>query len=162
MKLTHKRLLDVLRYDQNTGHLWWNQVRKKSLKDKPAGADQHGYVRLIVDGEKLYAHRLAWFYVHGEWPEHEIDHINRVRNDNRIKNLRCVTRMQNGCNMPRPRDNTSGFIGVSWAKRERLFEAYITVNRRRMNLGYFKRAAEAYRARQAAEDKYFGALRTRL
>lgn len=114
--LSHAFLLSVLAYDPATGIFRWRTKRG------PNG-DPHrhaGYVmadigyRLIhLNYKKYLAHRLAWFYVHGEWPEHEIDHINRDRADNRISNLRLATRTLNSW-------NTAGNIAQSFSGQKNI------------------------------------------
>ena len=101
----------------------------------------------MCDGKLYLAHRLAWLYVHGSFPEHHIDHINRDRADNRISNIREATPAENRQNASLQRNSTSGFSGVSWTKRERRWRARIVVNSREIGLGYFvdkQSAADAY------------------
>lgn len=100
--LTHARLLELLHYDPDFGE-FRNRVRRGQIGlagFRTASEHGRGYRTLKVDGRKYLAHRLAWFYVHGEWPPRglEIDHVNRVRDDNRISNLRVVTRSENNRN----------------------------------------------------------------
>ena len=92
------------------------------------------------------AHRLAWFYVHGEWPDGEIDHINWVKNDNRICNLRVVTHSENMQNTRR-QDKGVTFKRGYWRAR-------ISLNKHQIFLGHFKNKEDAIAARKAAELKY--------
>jgi hypothetical protein len=96
---------------------------------------------------------LAWLYVQGVWPDAEIDHVNRIRDDNRIDNLRDVTRLQNCCNR---NDNTSSVAGVHWFKQDKKWRAQIWVVSKIKHLGYFANIEDAAEARRAAELKYFG------
>ena len=89
----------------------------------------------------------------GHWPEY-VDHINGNRSDNRLANLRPATKVQNGCNMATPSNNTSGHIGVSWNKRDKRWTAYITLNQKRKSLGNFREIAEAIQCRKAGEFAY--------
>ena len=94
--LSHQRLLDLLDYDPATGIF-----RRKTgpRKGKIAGGDNGlGYLRIRVDGPKFFASRLAWFYVHGEWPVEHVDHENRHRACNIFSNLRPANRSQNNAN----------------------------------------------------------------
>lgn len=93
------------RYDAETGLFWWTRRKQGRQMDRPAGAvNGDGYVCLLVEGRKVQAHRLAWKLYYGVWPEKELDHINRKRNDNRITNLREVTGKQNQRNAAEHKD----------------------------------------------------------
>lgn len=96
IKLTHDKLLRMLDYNPDTGLFVWKQNRNRSaMKGMIAGTqNKNGYVYIRIDGETHAAHNLAWFYVKGEWPI-EIDHDNRIRNDNRFINLINGTRIDN-------------------------------------------------------------------
>lgn len=97
-KLTHKRLLSLLKYDHETGHWEWYKPKPPLMIKKAGSYGPKGYYQVKVDSVSYRAHRLAWFYMTGEWPKHQIDHINRIRDDNRWVNLRDVTPQQNSRN----------------------------------------------------------------
>lgn len=85
--------------------------------------------------------------MHGEWPNGEVDHINGHRDDNRISNLRVLSSMQNKQNQRNPRsDNTTGYLGVTWLKREQRYRAGIQHQGRFIHVGTFKTAEEAHAA----------------
>lgn len=112
---------------------------------------RNGYVVLIFryGGEvhRISAHRLAFFLMTGKWPK-EVDHINRIRDDNRWVNLREATRTQNSANLSVSVNNTSGFAGVYWSKKNKQWLAHIKANGVRHYLGGFdliESAAQAYR-----------------
>ena len=162
-------LRQLLRYEPDTGKLYWKERtpdmfddgRCKSFNSQFANKEaftftgRDGYKHGNVLNQRPYlAHRVIWAIVHGKWPLNHIDHINGIRDDNRIVNLRDVSRGQNQRNLKLPTNNTSGVIGVSWANREKKWNAYITVDRRRRSLGYFTDFAEAVSARKEAEAKY--------
>ena len=134
-----------LRYDPATGEF----LRLTGPRaGKPAGGlDLHGY-RQVAFMRKLHkAHRLAWLYVHGEWPDRHIDHINGDKLDNRIANLRLATPAENGQNRNRMnRNNTSGLPGATLHKQSGRWMAQITHQRRHIYLGCFGTAEEAHRA----------------
>ena len=146
----------VLAYDPSTGKFTW--LVKSSTHVEAGriagGIDGNGYI-LIKFQERAYkAHRLAWLFTHGGWPEGEIDHINGDRTDNRLANLRVVTREQNQANAKRRRDNRSGFKGVRLYKPGR-WQARIVSGGRMKSLGYF----DTPEAASAAYAQAAGALR---
>jgi len=94
-----------------------------------------------------YASRLAWFYVHGAWPDGQVDHINGDHTDNRLSNLRVLTNAQNAQNRSRARrNNSTGLLGVSYDKRDDRYRARIMVDGRMVSLGYHPTAHEAHAA----------------
>jgi len=111
-----------------------------------------GYRNGCIDGISLYAHRVAWALYFGEWPDGEIDHINHDHADNRICNLRSVTRAENLRNLPKMRHNTSGVTGVY--RRKDKWLAAIRVDRKLIRLGYFHSFNDAVAARELAERQY--------
>ncbi len=120
----------------------------------------NGYVAIgLPGGKKILAHRLAWLWMVGRWPETEIDHINGARDDNRICNLREATRPQQGANGGKRSTNTSGVVGVSFDTGRKKWTACIGVEGKTLHLGRFNSLEEATSARAAAEIKYFGEFR---
>ena len=97
---------------------------------------------------------LAWLYVYKKWPEDCIDHINHIRTDNRIENLREVEKSQNQKNMSKDRRNKSGHSGVIWYKAYEKWSAEIWVNKVKHFLGYFENFEDAVLARKAAEERH--------
>lgn len=110
-----------------------------------------GYIYISVDGRQYLAHRLAWVYVHGEWPDAHTDHINRDRTDNRIANLRPATCSENILNSSLSKRNSSGHKGVYWSKARQKWVAQICIGRTVKNLGGFSSLHHAIAARKAAE-----------
>ena len=100
------------------------------------------------------AHRLAWFYVYGAWPNGDLDHINGDKLDNRIANLREATRKQNMQNVRQHKHNTSGVKGVAWHSQRNKWRAYIFVDYRQIHLGLFDTKEAAAAARMNAEEIY--------
>jgi hypothetical protein len=153
-----EKLRQHLKYDPETGEFTrLIGCRGRRAGDKAGSIDSAGYVQVMIFGKLYRGHRLAWFYVHGEWPKGVIDHINGNPLDNRLCNLRDVTKAANQANRVRPeRGNKTGMLGV--VKRgESKFLAFITRGRRQKYLGTFKTADEAHaeyiKARQELDSK---------
>ncbi len=142
-----------LSYEPDTGVFRWMACSSGNIKPGSiAGSDAvNGYRQIRYNNSTYYAHRLAWFYVHGKFPDRFIDHINRVRNDNRIANLREVNDGQNCQNMSIRSDNDTGVRGVSWIKAKSKWRAKI----RDRHIGLFDTIAQASAAYKAAADELF-------
>ena len=159
--ITAEKLRELLHYDHETGIFTWkvrtpNQINIGDVAGCPTG---NGYLRIKVQSRPYKAHRLAWLYMYGTWPEDQIDHINRIRTDNRIANLRAVTSKQNQQNAGKRSDNTSGHPGVCWNKQHSKWVANIRHNQKLIHLGCYSTIEEALSARKAGELKYWGAHR---
>lgn len=111
-------LRELLDYDPASGVFRWRHTTRGYVqKGRVAGCyTKNWYVNICVRGRNYGAHRLAWLYVHGEWPPKFIDHVNGDLSDNRIANLRPATRAQNGANRKLESNSSSGLKGVSWHK----------------------------------------------
>lgn len=113
-----------------------------------------GYQIVSIKNKKYKAHRLAWLCVNGEWPLGEIDHINRDKSDNRISNLRVVSRSENMQNRSMASNNTSGHKGVVWNKKAKKWQAQLKINQRLIHLGFFESKDDAISARKAGQLIY--------
>jgi len=147
--LTQDRLKQVLHYDPETGVFTWKVRRGRQAAGKPAGRTHphDGRVTIGVDGVSYYANVLAWLYVHGIFPEKDVDHRDGDPFNNRIANLRKCTHSQNQKNMRRHRDGASGPKGVYWAKGSRCWMSQIYADGKCHYLGLFatkEGAAKAY------------------
>lgn len=160
-ELTAEYLRSILNYDQESGVFTWKVSTSNRVKVGDAAGFQggNGYLLIMVQGRRYKVHRLAWLYMSGEWPKLDIDHINRDRTDNRIENLRDVSRKQNLQNASKRSDNTSGHPGVSWHKASGKWQAKIEHNYKGIHLGLFTDIEEANAARKAGELKYWGVNR---
>lgn len=147
--MTQTELKTLVNYDKHTGLF----VR---LKYKPGKGFDHindqGYVIAFLLGKKWRAHHLAWLYEYGVFPKGQIDHINGVRTDNRIENLREVSNQENSKNAKLYITNKVGYVGVG--KHQNKYRAFITVNYKSVHLGMFDTIEEAITARKNAEIKY--------
>lgn len=145
--LTQDDIHELMDYDPKTGFFQWKKKRRGIQTGVFLGTDNgFGYKRISVLGKSYYAHRLAWFYVHGEWPD-QIDHINGIKSDNRIKNLRNVNCQQNAQNKTKAQKNSlSQTLGVSWHKKAKKWQAHICVFKERKYLGLFEKIEDAEKA----------------
>ena len=165
-------LRKILSYDKETGFLTWKERPKEMFSTGYNGGEtQHktwnsryagkrisnigsgGYIRVNINNKKFLAHRLIWRMMTGNTPS-QIDHVNGDKTDNRWCNLREVSQAENTKNSSIRSDNTTGVTGVSFCKRDRVYIASITLNRRTKVLGRFSSIEEAASARKAANIKY--------
>ena len=148
-----------LSYNSKTGTLRWKNRPSNRVKigDIAGCLNGFGYRRLKICGERFVAHRLAWLIMTGEWPDHEIDHINQDKDDNRWVNLRAATHSENNINTPLiMANNTSGYRGVSWHSQRSKWLAQIAKNGRHYHLGLFETKEDAYEAYKAAATYLHG------
>lgn len=173
--ITADELRAILDYDPETGEFRW-KTRTPDMfhsKGRPAKtncnawngrysgavagyAAPDGYVHVAVNDRLYKAHRLAWLWMTGEWPESEIDHKNMVRSDNRFANLRDANKAQNRMNQRVRQDSGTGIKGVRFVNSTGNFEARIKINRIAMYLGSFSSVKEASEAYAAAAKLHFG------
>lgn len=143
-------VISLFNYDPETGEIF-------SRRGRPIGStDSEGYMRATLQKKprlRFRSHRLAWLFMRGEWPADDIDHINGNRGDNRWVNLRCVSRATNAQNRRSPnRENTSGYLGVSFSKESGKWAAQIQAHGKSKNLGRrFATPEIAYEAYLAAK-----------
>lgn len=146
--LTRESLQAELTYDPSSGIFTRNAKRGGRPIGSPAGHLNHcGYIEMNVCGNRVYAHRAAWLYVHGYLPV-EIDHVNRIRSDNRMVNLREVSHEDNMLNVTRDCRSISGVTGVFWSKAHGMWHPRVYYRGKMHCFGYFKSKEEAIRARQ--------------
>lgn len=154
MTISQEEIRNLLDYNPDTGLFFWKRNRGKILAGTKAGhPNSMGHLEIKINYKAYLAHRLAWLYIYGHFPEGDIDHANRVRNDNRLSNLRLATRSQNIANSRR-KLGASGYRGVhahgpSW-------RAMIKKNGKLMVLGTYKTPEAAYEAYCKASKKLFG------
>lgn len=116
-----------------------------------------GHMGIMIDGKTFYSHRLAWFYMHKEWPPEMLDHINGVRDDNRLENLRLATRSLNLQNQRKAsKNNKCGFLGVHRKKGCPVnpYVAELRVNGKIKRIGYYSTPEIAHQAYLEAKRKY--------
>lgn len=165
----YTRCLDIaylqerLSYNPVTGLLFWKNcvgmpaawLTRWADKEAFTAVTAAGYRQGSVNGLKLYSHRVAWALHYGEWPDGQIDHLNGVKTDNRIENLRAVNNQENNRNMPRKSNNTSGVNGVCWHKKAKKWMAYVVIDGKQSYLGVFDNLEDA-RVVRAEASKLHG------
>ena len=152
--ITAEIMRALLAYDPDTGIFRWMVSRGNRIKVGAAAGtvSSNSYAVIKINGMPFKAHRLAWLHFHGVWPEHQIDHIDENKSNNRISNLRDVPQSMNQHNAIKPRkDGTSGYRGVSWDKGKTRWRAQIEVNGQKQYIGLFDTPKAAHAAYLAAK-----------
>ena len=162
---TPEYLRECFRYDESTGKLWWKRRPKSHFKDdasharsskktgrKRAGSidASNGYRRVVLDGRCYREHLVVWAIATGEWPIDDIDHINHVRDDNRISNLRVAGKRHNSKNQSLYKSNKSGVSGVYW--HHGAWKARIRPDGKTVYLGTFRTIEQATAAIEDARS----------
>ena len=154
--MSQDELKKLLEYNKDTGVFKWLVYRSRNAKPGYVAGNSHhtGYSFIKINGRMYAAHRLAWLYVYGEFPENQVDHINHDRFDNRISNLRDVTHKENALNQKTRKTNTSGVTGVSWSKQHKKWMARVMSNGKNIFLGLFDKIEDAKSKRLEANRMY--------
>lgn len=150
-KLTSERLREVIVYDPESGVFTWKSRGSprfdKRFSGREAGALRpNGYIQINIDSVIYLAHRLAWLYMTGEWPNDCIDHKDMQPSNNKFSNLRLATKAQNQRFQRKPSHNTSGFKGVSFNKVLKKWTAKISIENKTRYIGSFETPEEAHSA----------------
>jgi hypothetical protein len=146
-------LRETFNYDPETGKVTWKvTLSNAAIAGKEAGSlNRTGYRHIKINKTLYKTHRIVWALVYGEDPiGYDIDHINRIKDDNRLVNLRIATRSENMTNVGLRCDNKSGHTGINWNKNVGKWEARIVIDRVRQTLGYFTDIDDAVAARKEA------------
>lgn len=150
-----------LRYEPETGKLFWRESAAfpKQCNTRLSGVEagamaKDGYLRVGINKKNYLAHRAIWAIYHNNWPDSDIDHIDGDKSNNRICNLRIVSKTENSRNSSLRIDNNSGVTGVYWDRLRNKWKAQISVNRRHLYLGAFTDLESALIARKCAEAEY--------
>jgi len=154
--ITIERLKSVVNYDCKTGLFTWKlPISNRAKVGHLAGWKQSdGYHKIAIDKHDYSAHRLAWLYVYGFWPKKHLDHIDGIRDNNMISNLREATNSENMQNQLNARkDNRTGFLGVGFHKGTGKYVARIGINGKTLSLGYFDNPESAHQAYVVAKKK---------
>jgi hypothetical protein len=168
-ELTYDQVSQLLKYEPETGKLFWLPRPRELFKTnrscsiwqaryagKEAFTCDNGFgyrVGRIFDKGYL-AHRICWLLAYKKWPDDFVDHVNGVRDDNRLCNFRDVSRTGNAMNTKLRVNNTSGVNGIGWYKAGNNWQVYIAIEGKQTYLGHFDDFDEAIAVRKAAEVKY--------
>jgi len=154
--LTQEMLKELLHYNPDTGiFTWTDKVRNKNRKGAIAGTTtSEGYRQIAIDRKSYRVNRLAFLFMEGYLPENCVDHINRVRNDDRWCNLREVSHQCNMRNKNTSYSNNSGVVGVHIENSVNKWKVTIGNGNKEMFIGRFVEFKEAVKARWEAEIKY--------
>ena len=155
--ITQEELKSLLNYDPETGLFTWLKANTRRVKagDIAGTKSEYGYIRIRIKDKTYRAHRLAWLYVYGVNPI-LIDHINMVRDDNRLVNLREADKSKNKLNMGKRSDNKSGFKGVSYSKQSNKWRAACSVNKKQVYLGLYETPEMAFDVYKSFAKKHHG------
>lgn len=154
--ITQESLGSVLDYNSGTGVFTWKISPSNNVKigDVAGSMDKRGYIRISINKKGYLAHRLAWLYVYGKFPNGDLDHKNQIASDNSILNLREASSEDNSKNLPKYSNNKSGTSGVYLDKRRGTWYSQIQYEGTSIYLGGFKDKRLAIEARKYAEIKY--------
>lgn len=154
--ITQNKLKSKLHYSPYLGTFIWVEARKVGSKigDVAGSKDTHGHIQIKIGGKLYLAHRLAWLYMTGSFPKDEIDHVNGIRDDNRLVNLREATKNENQYNSRIRKDNTSGKKGVSVKGNK--YMASARINKEKIYLGLYDTLEDASRAYQKFAKEHHG------
>lgn len=173
-ELTFAQVDELLKYDPKTGKLFWKPRTPDMFNEGKRFSREHACAKWntryageealtainnggffgTVYAKSYLAHRIAWLLYYGEWPTHEIDHINGVRADNRIENLRDVTHRINLRNQKRKSTNKTGFSGISKTRAGDKWCVRVRVDGSKKTIGTFATLEDAISARQAADKEH--------
>lgn len=159
LSLTQARLKEIVIYDPDTGEFTWRVPRKKCSVGARAGRpNAYGYTRICVDWNDYLAHRLAFLYMTGRFPAVgvDVDHINRIPNDNRWVNLRLASHGDNLANTGVQKNNTSGYRGVSWDRSKGKWTAAGYKHGKSVFLGRYADLEEAASVAEAWRKEHHG------
>lgn len=153
--ITQERLKELLTYSEKEGKFYWKVSPSNNIKigDEAGKGKVAGYNRVSLDNKSYLVHRLVWLWFYGYMPK-EIDHINHNRSDNRLNNLREVTHIENGHNVSKKTNNTTGYTGVVYHKATGKWLAQIMINHKNKYLGLFSTIEEAVEKRKEAEKDF--------
>lgn len=142
-------------YNKYTGEfIRARNLRNRHIGEVVSGSLTNGYAYLYINGGCYAAHRIAWKIEFSDPGAMQVDHINHIRNDNRISNLRLVTNKDNCRNISISKRSKTGFVGVLWRESAKRFRSHIMIDGKEIHLGYSKTLVDAVIKRIKANEKY--------
>lgn len=157
LELRYEEIAKLFTYDRVTGILYWKARTDNAVRCKYVAGSKtkDGYRQVGIKGKIYLEHRIIMLLCYGHIPDNaEVDHINHIRDDNRLVNLRFVTKLGNGRNQSISSRNTTDVTGVYFNKSQNKFMAQIRVNYQAIHLGYYDTLEEAAAARAEADLKF--------
>ena len=149
------KLRHLLQYTEDGKFVWKNpQTNRVKIGDVAGSVKRNGYRHVQIDNTCHLEHRLVWIYFYGCLPDNDIDHINGIRDDNRVENLRAATRTENMRNSKRRKDNITGVVGVYRDHKRDKWYSTIRLSGKNKFLGYFDCKLAATIVRKCAEKEY--------
>jgi len=151
-KLTIEILNHALDFDPATGIFLWSHPQSNAVKvgDRAGVVASNGRRYINIAGEKHMAHRLAWFYIYGDWPQDDVKQPNGNYDDCRKENLVLQSRQQTATNRRVNASSKSGHAGITWSEKRQRWQVHITRDYKQVGLGYFGDLDEAIEVRKAA------------
>ena len=153
-KVDVEELRELLYIDDDWLLRWRVNRSTKKSGDIAGGLDSFGYLIVSVNHLNFKCHRIIWALFYGVWPTGQLDHINGIKDDNCIENLREVTSIENARNQKLFKNNKSKLPGVVWHKGANKWQATITVNYQQIYLGLYEDFFEVVCARKSAELRH--------
>ncbi len=167
---TQQYLQECFEYNKDIGAIIWKErplehfdsqramnISNTRHKNKVIDTYSHGYIIIDLDGKRYGAHRIIWKWYYGTEPKETIDHINGIKDDNRIENLREATHLENSQNVVNlKKNNKSGYVGVCWHEKAGKWRATFSYEGKTMHLGLFDTAYEAHLVREAKAKELQG------
>lgn len=154
--MKQSELQTLLFYDN--GNFFWKKTKcnRVHIGQRAGGQSKSGYRRIYVCGKRYYEHHLVWLYHYGKLPDCQIDHINQIKDDNRVENLRLCpnNHSDNHQNMPIQSNNTSGYTGVTYDKNRNKWQSQIKINGKNKFLGRFDNIEDAVKFRNEGKLKH--------
>jgi hypothetical protein len=151
--ISQQELKELVEYNPETGVLMWRVARPRADQWSNVGSlTPQGYLRTSIRGRAYFVHSLIWLYVYGYFPENDIDHIDRVKTNNCLGNLRVVSKCCSAQNKSVYKNNKSGIKGVHWCNTTQRWRVCIVLSKGQRVIGSFEDFTEAVCLRLAAEQ----------
>lgn len=153
-----EELIELLEYEPSSGSIKWKEISSNRRRGEYVKTQKthNGYLTFSFKGRTIYLHKAAWLLHYGEWPPLQVDHINMVKTDNRIPNLRACSNSENNCNRTVQSNSTTGIKGVSWNKQTQRWNAKIRKDGKTLYSRFFRSLSEAETQVRIHRDIFHG------